>query len=191
MGRAVGLAVGAGVAVGLGVGLGDGDGVGVTTGLAVGATTGTLATATDGDATARAEADGLAITPDGPMFKAPPRASTNPTDALRASTSTTSEPSIAGEIARPSRMTGVGVSATTAAPRRYRGQLMWPVDRQTSSCWRSDCGTASARAAHRFAGSGDFERCRQAVGAGRPQEGTDVRVRRAILEHLQPRPAIG
>jgi hypothetical protein len=118
VGRAVGLGVGAGVAVGLGVGLGDGEGDGVTTGLAVGATTGTLASASDGDATATAEADGLAITAVGPMFKAPPRARTKPTDALKANTRTTNEPSIAGDIARPSRTTTVGVSATTAAPRR-------------------------------------------------------------------------
>ena len=135
MARGVGFGVGAGVAVGVGEGEGDGDGDagdGLTDELAVGATTGALATAADGDATA--SEDGLAIAPGGLMSRAPPLAKTNPTEALNASTSTTIEPNIAGDIARPSRTTAVGASATTAAPRRYRGQLMWPVDRHTSSC---------------------------------------------------------
>ena len=38
---------------------------------------------------------------------------------------------------------------------------MWPVVRQTSSCCRRDCGTASARAAHRLAGSA------RSIGAAR------------------------
>ena len=83
----------------------------------VGATTG-APDAADGEAAATDEGDALAATPGGAMSSAPPRASTKPTEALSARTSTTSDASIADDIARPSRTTGVGVSAITAAPRR-------------------------------------------------------------------------
>lgn len=113
------------------MGVADGVGDGVTEGVdetvgegvtgaeedEVGATTG-APDAADGEAAATDDGDALAATPGGAMSRAPPRASTKPTEALNARTSTTSDPSIAGDIARPSRTTGVGVSAITAAPRR-------------------------------------------------------------------------
>ena len=102
---------GDGVAVGVGVGTGEGEGVGVSSATAVGETG-----AIDGETTATgAVAPGDAL---GPMLIAPPRASTNATDAVNAITSTTREPSMAGDIVLPSRTTGVGVSVMTAAPRR-------------------------------------------------------------------------
>ena len=121
--RGVGAAVGIGVADGVGDGVTEGVGEGVAgadeedTEEEVGATTG-APDAADGEAAATDEGDGLAETPGGAMSRAPPRARTKPTEALSARTSTTSDPSIAGDIARPSRTTGVGVSAITAAPRR-------------------------------------------------------------------------
>ncbi len=66
----------------------------------------------------------------------------------------TSDPKIAGVMPLPVRTAGGGTSLTAAAPRRYRGQLTCPLVRQTSSCWRSDWGTASRRAAHRLPASG-------------------------------------
>ena len=41
-------------------------------------------------------------------------------------------------------------SAATRAPRRYRGQLLWPAVRQTCNCWRADCGVGSPTATQRF-----------------------------------------
>ena len=113
----VGLGVGLGVAVGAGVGvtLGVGAGVAVASATTLGEAAG-ASVAGDGEITA-AGAD-TAGEPVGPMLKAPPRASTKATDALNAMTSTTKDPSIAGDIARPGRTTGVGVSVMTAAPRR-------------------------------------------------------------------------
>jgi hypothetical protein len=114
----VGVGVGRGVreavAVGVGVGAGVGAGVGVTSATVVG-DAGAI-DARDGDTTASG-ADAPSD-PVGPMVIAPPRANTNATDAVNAMTSTTSDPSIAGDIARPRRTTGVGVSVITAAPRR-------------------------------------------------------------------------
>ena len=116
VGLRVGLGVGLGVAVGAGVGvtLGIGAGVAVASATTLGEAAG-ASVAGDGEITA-AGAD--TAEPVGPMLKAPPRASTKATDALNAMTSTTKDPSIAGDIARPGRTTGVGVSVMTAAPRR-------------------------------------------------------------------------
>ena len=45
----------------------------------------------------------------------------------------------------------------------------WPAVRQTSSCWRSDCGTVSCSAAQRFAASGD------SIGSRWPSSGPTAR----------------
>ena len=110
-GSAWGVAVGSGVGLGLGVGAA----VGVASANSLGEAAG-ASEAGDGETTATgADAPGEPV---GPMLRAPPRARTKATDALSAMTSTTNDPSIAGDIARPWRTTGVGVSVMTAAPRR-------------------------------------------------------------------------
>jgi hypothetical protein len=67
--------------------------------------------------------DGATATEVGDAFAARPvtenpRAIANATDALTAITSTTSDANIGVVSVRPERTTAVGVSVTTAAPRR-------------------------------------------------------------------------
>ena len=59
--------------------------------------------------------------------------------------------------------------------------------RQTSSCWRSDCGTASCIAAQRLAGSGDSTgKPRRVVVGDGPEERADPVIGRASLQPRQP-----
>ena len=107
-----GVAVGDGVALGVGLGVTDGDGViGVT--VTVGVETG--ATIEGDGITATAVADGNGPAAVRPI---PPRANANATDALTAITSRTIDAKTGVVRVRPVWTTGLGVSTTTAAPRR-------------------------------------------------------------------------
>jgi len=81
----------------------------------------------------------------------PPRTARNPKDAAIAATKTRAAMITAGEMGWRTGTTGTASSSWR--PRRNRGQLAWAAVRQTSSCWRADWGTASARAVQRWAES--------------------------------------
>ena len=110
--------VGDGEAVGADVGVGVAEGVGSGVGVTSATVVGDGGTSDDGEGDTTATGADTPGDPVGPMLIAPPRASTKAVEAVSAMTRTTSDPSIAGDIARPSRTTGLGVSVSTAAPRK-------------------------------------------------------------------------
>jgi len=157
----VGAGVRAGVGTGVAAGVGDGEGAvvggaadGDSTTVASGVGTGVaLIEAWLGDATAPPPS----ATDDGTTATAgrsnPPRTSRNPTDMAAAAISTSTEPTTAADGPRRGGATAIA-SPATSVPRRYSGQLLCPVVRQTSCCWRADWGVGVPTATQRFAGSG-------------------------------------
>jgi hypothetical protein len=142
VGGGVRVSVGAGVAVGAGVGVavGAGDAVAVEDGnatVAVGLWSEIDATAVDGAALTTATAIG-AIDATGKVK--PPRNSRKPTDAAAAAISVIAAAMTGADGPRSTGGREAAAFRPAATPWTNSGQLLWPVVKQTYSCWRADCG---------------------------------------------------
>ena len=82
----------------------------------------------------------------------PPRCTTKPNEIPADSTRIRIAATVAFGTA-PDRLAAFG-SSSAAVPLRYRGQSACAARRQTSSCWRADCGRGSPIAAQRLPSSG-------------------------------------
>ena len=157
-----------GGALGEGDGLGDGDGEAIADGDAtadgLGAaelastTAGSVAGSTLGSSVGSMDGDGaraIAVEPGAAAMTGrsmPPRCTTKPNEIPADSTRIRIAATVAFGTA-PDRLAAFG-SSSAAVPLRYLGQSACAARRQTSSCWRADCGRGSPIAAQRLPSSG-------------------------------------